>query len=650
MPMPHPHATPNSMPNDPPPPSPSPPAVIVTCSHLTYSITLSRRKHQTISLVRNISIYLAPGLTAILGPSGCGKTTLLDCLAGRKEHGEYDKATQILYDGTPPTPDYLRQKVGYVEQQDTLLSMLTPFEMLLYTSELKNPRNVPRNEKRDQVSTLIDQLGLSECQGTVIGSLASRGISGGEAKRVNIGIALIVNPLVLYIDELTSGLDSFTGHEVSLIVSTLAKERNMTVCVSIHSPPPYTFDLFQRICILQRGRVVYFGNNGEEAIEYVHKMLPSLRSVRKNEGVADYLIDVTTRVNKVVEEAAKLADTYEASDLYKENSAVETELLAQRQSQQQHLRTFSSRRRRLHKNNDIANGDTAGVDVESQKQQQQRKEIKSSTAAVPFWWSLYILFSYRSRKAYFQPTFIMPRSGDKIMIVFLIVTIWWSVGNNTDSSVAVAGVLFLWSMLSAFTSMGILPTIVLERPVYRRERADGLYTPWVYCVYKITEELAPQVPIGAIYSALVFYLVRLQGSFVLFWLVYLVATANAIAMTSLFSALSPNTSAAGAILSSYATTLFFFSGYLIPFNKLPEYWVWASVIDPLRYAFGAMMVNQFGSGGGGNDTTSIAEGTLEFYDLQGVDAWRWLGYQAIFFPVYFLMMWAAMQWLHYVKR
>ena len=160
------------------------------------------------------------------------------------------------------------------------------------------------------------------------------------------------------------------------------------------------------------------------------------------------------------------------------------------------------------------------------------------------------------------------------MIVFLVATLWWQKG---DDAVAATGILFLWSMLSAFTSMGILPTIVLERPVYRRERDDGLYTPATYTFYKITEELIPQVPAALIYSALVFYIVGLAGSFLLFYLIYLVSTANSIASTFLISSLSSNTSVAGAFMSSYATTLFFFSGYLIPFNSIPVYWQWYAV-------------------------------------------------------------------------
>jgi ABC-2 type transporter len=275
----------------------------------------------------------------------------------------------------------------------------------------------------------------------------------------------------------------------------------------------------------------------------------------------------------------------------------------------------------------------------------EERQVYAGGTSTPWWFALLVLWKYRSLKSYRTAAFIMPRTGDKIVIVFLVATIWWGAGDN---ALAASGILFLWSMLSAFSSMGILATLVIERPVFRRERADGLYNVAVYTIYKLSEEIAPQVPAGLIYSALVFYLVQLKGSFVLFWLVYLVSTANAIASTCLVSALSPNTSIAGAFMSTFATTLFFFSGYLIPYNDIPVYWRWYSTIDYLRYAFGAMMANQFHI----NDVDALIGGinALEFYDLETVDEWRWLGYQAIFFPVYSVLLWAALKFLKHTKR
>jgi ABC-type multidrug transport system ATPase subunit len=99
-----------------------------------------------------------------------------------------------------------------VEQRDTLLPLLTPVEMLRYTAELKQPRSTPAEVKRQLVAALIEQLSLDECQHTAIGGGLTRGISGGESKRVGVGVAMISRPAVLLCDEPTSGLDSWSAH------------------------------------------------------------------------------------------------------------------------------------------------------------------------------------------------------------------------------------------------------------------------------------------------------------------------------------------------------------------------------------------------------------------------------------------------------
>ena len=120
-----------------------------------------------------VSGFLLPGqMLCVLGPSGCGKTTLFDLLSGRKTYGTVEG--EMLFDGAAPTPSMLRRHLGYVEQQDTLLGMLTPAEMLMYTAELKQPRGMPRADKAAAVADLVRRLGLQRCQHTVIGSVLRR--------------------------------------------------------------------------------------------------------------------------------------------------------------------------------------------------------------------------------------------------------------------------------------------------------------------------------------------------------------------------------------------------------------------------------------------------------------------------------------------
>jgi ABC-type multidrug transport system ATPase subunit len=171
--------------------------------------------------------------------------------------------------------------------------------MLLYTADLKRPRAQPAAEKRAAVEELLGVLALDGCRAVRIGSAAARGVSGGQAKRVNIGIALIANPRVLFLDEPTSGLDSFTANEVMSTVRSLATG-GITVCATIHSPTAYAFGLFDRLLLLLNGRTTYFGAAGEAALAH-YRAVPGASAqagLARGESQAEWIVDLTTRADR----------------------------------------------------------------------------------------------------------------------------------------------------------------------------------------------------------------------------------------------------------------------------------------------------------------------------------------------------------------
>ncbi|GLC56436.1 hypothetical protein PLESTB_001104600 [Pleodorina starrii] len=215
---------------------------------LSYHVASNKQHGQRAYLLRGVSAFLEPGLvTALMGPSGSGKTTLLDLLAGRTTIGKVEG--HLSFGGVQPSKQFLRRYAGYVEQFDTLLGDLTVREMLLYTAELKRPMHEPLADKRREVDKLLRRLALEYCADVKIGDPMAKGISGGQAKRTNIGIALISNPRVLLLDEPTSGLDSYTAHEVMKVVSGLVAD-GTTIAATIHSPTAATFALFDRVMLL----------------------------------------------------------------------------------------------------------------------------------------------------------------------------------------------------------------------------------------------------------------------------------------------------------------------------------------------------------------------------------------------------------------
>ena len=168
------------------------------CGCIRLPCLKKREKH----ILYNVTGIFKSGMNAILGPTGSGKSSLLDLLAGRKDRRGLEG--QILMDGQAQTSDF-KYQVGYVVQDDIISGNLTVRENLLFSANLRLTRKVSSSEKQAIVEEVLGQLGLEKCADSKVGTEFRRGISGGERKRTNIGMELVLSPKVLFLDEPTTG-------------------------------------------------------------------------------------------------------------------------------------------------------------------------------------------------------------------------------------------------------------------------------------------------------------------------------------------------------------------------------------------------------------------------------------------------------------
>ena len=237
----------------------------------------------------NVSGRVKPGqMMAILGPSGAGKTTLVEILA-RKQKSGYVSGTVHT-----PTNSQYEPRIAFVPQQDVLPATLSVREALIFAANLRLPESVPTRTKLDRVEQIIQQLGLERVADTRIGSGERRGVSGGEMRRVSIGLELVGKPDVLVLDEPTSGLDSVSAHRVARVLWEVAHdEENPTAVVcSIHQPSSKLYHTFDQLLVLSHGRALYSGPGGLAPADY----FASQGVERPPEGynIADHLLDVAS--------------------------------------------------------------------------------------------------------------------------------------------------------------------------------------------------------------------------------------------------------------------------------------------------------------------------------------------------------------------
>ncbi|KAF7126735.1 hypothetical protein RHSIM_Rhsim11G0138600 [Rhododendron simsii] len=220
-------------------------------------VTVSDIKGRRRPIVQGLTGYAQPGeVLAVMGPSGCGKTTLLDALAGRLRANTRHTG-DILINGRKQALAYGTS--AYVTQDETLIATLTVIEAVYYSAQFQLPNSMSKSEKKERAEITIREMGLHDCMNTRIGGWGTKGLSGGQRRRVSICIEILTRPKLLFLDEPTSGLDSAASYYVMSRITQLEQRKGRTIIAAIHQPSSEVFELFDNLCLLSLGRVVYFG-------------------------------------------------------------------------------------------------------------------------------------------------------------------------------------------------------------------------------------------------------------------------------------------------------------------------------------------------------------------------------------------------------
>lgn len=225
---------------------------------------INRSDHK-VWLAKNSISFKANGFNAIMAASGVGKTMLLDLMRS-KINGVNTKVSGrvevTMGDDTKQTYEAndraKRLTCGFVPQDDIVFDDLTVEENLLYSALLRLPHK--RDVVAEIVSDVIDRLGLDSIRHVIVGNTENRSISGGQRKRVNIGLEVVSLPSLLIMDEPTSGLDAKASFDIISICKMLTQRTGMTIITVLHQPRFNAYMLFDRVVLLNKMGTVYAGD------------------------------------------------------------------------------------------------------------------------------------------------------------------------------------------------------------------------------------------------------------------------------------------------------------------------------------------------------------------------------------------------------
>ncbi|XP_048573095.1 ABC transporter G family member 1-like [Triticum urartu] len=393
-----------------------------------------------VSILSRISGHAAPGeVLAIMGPSGCGKTTLLDTLAGRLGPGVTETGF-ILINGR-------REKLAfgtsaYVTQDNVLMPTMSVREAMYYSAQLQLPDTMSAAEKRAHADVVIQEMGLGDAMDTRISGQTSKGISGGQRKRVTICIEMLTRPRLLFLDEPTSGLDSATSYHVMTHIARIAAREGMTVVAAMHQPSGDVFDLFHGLCLLAYGRTVFFGAASDATQFFAQNGFPCPH-VR---NPSDHFLRT---VNKDFDE-----ETVESSRARRKRAAEAIDILTHAYQSPAYSEKTMNR---------IA--EMKGIGGAPFR---KREQASFST-------KLFVLTRRSFINMHRDIGYYWMRFGVYLGMGICIGTVFYQLGNTYSSIQSRCEVIMYMIILVTFMAVGGFPSFVEDVKVFRRERLSGHY-------------------------------------------------------------------------------------------------------------------------------------------------------------------------------
>lgn len=462
--------------------------------------------------------------------------------------------------------DLLQRHTSYTPQHERFLPTQTPEAAVAFASDVKHGRGTLGHEARMRnVHNLLSQVGLDSSSfqrrigGSLAGGVVIRGLSGGERKKVALACSLALKPKVLFMDEITSGLDSENALKTIQLIKQICTSNGVAAVIIIHQPSPELFELFDRMILLASGKCVFSGPTSDIVDLYesvFQKTMPEPHRLPDEllKDAAHYCTreesDNALSHHKVGEDSGSLLPTKPVS---------------------------------------------GGVDT-------------SSVLAV---WKFYTVFKRNMMCHYvYNLTNLMARVVLYSTLSGVIGLVFWQVVPSPDvfsgSIITIAeardviGAIHLTLLISYLFPFAMISTFSYDKSFFHSDSALGLYSPWIYCVTQTLLEMWALTLVSILQTLIVVPMVGLWNpvipkfeSFLLSLAVITVTNyvGNSIVLLASITFAAQDLAflvGAGAVLVSTC-----FSGSLVAFPSLPEAIAWFQWVTPVKYSIQALIIHQF---------------------------------------------------------
>ncbi|NXW51710.1 ABCG2 protein, partial [Nyctiprogne leucopyga] len=527
-------------------------------------------------VLRDVSGIMRPGLNAILGPTGSGKSSLLDILAARKDpHG---LSGDILINGAPQ-PANFKCTSGYVVQDDVVMGTLTVRENLKFSAALRLPKSVKEQEKNQRVNQIIKELGLSKVADSKVGTQFTRGVSGGERKRTNIGMELITDPAILFLDEPTTGLDASTANAVLLLLKRMAKQ-GKTIIFSIHQPRYSIFRLFDNLTLLAAGRTLYHGP-AQHAIGYFQS---SGYECEPYNNPADFFLDIINGDSTAVA-MSKIdeTNTAESAEEGTEYGKTLAEQLAENYSNSSYYQETKATLE------NIALGNKKKTKV----------VFRQITYANSFLHQLKWVSKRTLKNLAGNPQASVAQLCVTAFLGLVVGAIFFGLKEDSAGLQNRVGAMFFLTTNQCFSSISAIELFVVEKKIFTHEYISGYYRTSAYFISKLMADLIPMRTIPSIiFTCIIYFMLGKYGlkpTVEAFFTMMFTLTMVSYTATSMALAIAAGQSVvavANLLMTIAFVFMIIFSGLLVNLTSIMSWLSWLKYFSIPRYGMTALQINE----------------------------------------------------------
>ncbi|CAI0420527.1 unnamed protein product [Linum tenue] len=541
----------------------------VTFDEITYAVDAPQHMIEKgvvkdkLYLLKGISGAFRPGvLTALMGVTGAGKTTLMDVLAGRKTHG-YTQGN-ITISGYPKKQETFARISGYCEQNDIHSPFVTVHESLLYSAWLRLPTEVNRQTRKMFVEEVMALVELDSLRDSIVGLPGVNGLSIEQRKRLTIAVELVANPSIIFMDEPTSGLDARAAAIVMRTVRNTVDTGRTVVC-TIHQPSIDIFESFDELFLLKRGgQEIYVGPLGKNSCHLINyfETIDGVTKIKDGYNPATWMMEVSSPGQEVTL-GVDFAALYKRSDLYKRNKAMIK---------------------------DLSKPAVASKDLHFETQYSRSLFTQCLACLWKFHWS------YLRNQPYTGVRFLFTT-----IIALLFGGMFWDLGGKMNNEQDLFNA--IGSMFTAVFSIGIQnasavqPVVDIERTVFYRERAAGMYAAFPYAVAHVLIELPYILFQCIVYTCMVYTMIGFEFTVIkCFWFFFFMYfTLLYFTFYGMMAvSFTPNQHIGYIVSTAFYGLWNIFAGFIIPRPRAPIWWRWYYYACPVSWTLYGFVASQYG--------------------------------------------------------